>query len=207
MSLNLLDSTVQKSIKLLEDDIDIKPIQKALILMVADGKKPATWQVITSDKWVQGATATPITDERWKFFMAMLDGLKLQVSIKTRQDDKTFVQPKNGDHLFVELGDLFIARDIDTSKELAGAVKNHDDAKLGELFGFPKSAVEAYLSNNLLPFSDIPSKTRLVNAKEMKFLNHMLSTDNWSEEVNYLPGFAKRVHEISPSIYRDCINR
>lgn len=207
MSLNLLDPIVQKSIKLLEDDTEIKSIQKALILMVADGKKPATWQVVYSEKWAQGTLATPITDEKWEYFMSMLHGLQLQVSINTRQDDKTFVQPKNGNHLFVELGDLFIARDIDTSKELAGAVKNHDDAKLGELFGFPKSAVEAYLSNNLIPFNDIPEQTRLVSAKEMKFLNHMLSTDAWTNEVTYLPEFAKRVQEISPSIYRDCINR
>ena len=204
MTLNLADSSVQKAIHALEPEDDILPIQKALILMAADGKKPATWQHIASEKWNEGERETRITSERWKRLDAIFAALGLVYASRTRLDDTTFVQPKDGTHQWVELADIFLAKDQACADNLAQSVVEKDHSQTGTLLGFPSSAVQSYVAKNCLPISEWPLFTETVNADAMKFLDHMISKDNWQREIDYLPAFSNRVNAISSKIYRDC---
>ena len=203
MTLELANPNVQNAIYALEQENQIKPIQKALILMVADGKKPATWQQITSEKWAEGSQETRITPQRWQDLNEIFDNLGLASVVRTRLDDSTFVQPKDSAHQWVELADIFLARDQSYATEVASAVEAGDHAKIGKLLGFPKSAVDAFMSKNTLPISQWPISTETVDKSSMKFLNHMISKDNWKKEIAYLPDFSKRVKELSEKIYHD----
>ena len=66
MTLNLTDPAVKAAIESLEQDSELKPIEKANILMTADGKKLATWPIISSSKWAEGSEETRISSERWQ---------------------------------------------------------------------------------------------------------------------------------------------
>jgi hypothetical protein len=206
MPLDLSNPRVATSIELLENDIEIKAIQKALIIRVAMGKKPATWQVIESEKWKKGTHKTGIGSERWNHIDRLLSGLGLQYVVTTRLSDDTFVQSKIGEQFWVEIGDVFIARTKETATQLADAARTKDDKRLGELFGFPDTAISAYISKDLIPFHKIPKFTDDITSEEMKFLNHMISKQNWKTEILYLPEFASDIRHISPKIYHDCVS-
>lgn len=203
MTLNLHDSTIQEAIRALELENEIKPIQKALILMVADGKKPATWQQETSEKWTEGDKETRITPERWQELNDIFDRLGLVSVVRTRLDDSTFVQPKDGTHQWIELADIYLSKDRSRADRLASAVKSGDHRKIGILLGFPQTAVDAFISKNTMAVSEWPNSTEFVDEQSMKFLHHMLSKDNWEEEISYLPAFSQRIKEISEKTYQD----
>lgn len=206
MALSLTDPDIQDAIHALEIEKEIKPIHKALILMVADGKKPATWQQIASEKWIGGSEETRITPERWQELNDIFGKLGLVSVIRTRLNDTTFVQPKDGTHQWVELADIFLSRDKTHAKKLAEAVKLKDHRQIGMLLGFPQSAVDAFISKDTLPLSEWPISTETVSAESMRFLNHMLSRGNWEEEISYLPAFSRRIKELSDKIYHDRLN-
>lgn len=207
MTLSLSDPRVQEAIHALEIEKEIKPIQKALILMVADGKKPATWQVITSKKWSEGDSETRISAARWSELNYIFDALGLVSVVQTRLDDTTFVQPKNGRHQWIELADVFLSRDNSHAHKLASAVASGDHRRIGIHLGFPQSAIDAFMSKNTIPISEWPKSTDTIDEESMKFLNHMISRDNWKEEISYLPLFSQRVKELSSIIYYDCITK
>lgn len=206
MTLNLTDPDIQGAIRALELEKEMKPIQKALLLMVADGKKPATWQLIASEKWIEGARVTRITAERWQELDTIFRKLDLVYTARTRLDDTTFVQPKDGTHHWIELADVFLSRDQTHADKLAKAVESGNHNQIGTLLGFPKSAVDAFISKDTLPISKWPLSTKNVDKDAMRFLNHMISKNNWKEEINYLPAFSRRIKEISNKIYEDCLN-
>lgn len=205
MALSLTDPNVKKAIRALENEKEIKPIQKALILMTADGKKPATWQQIVSEKWFEGDEPIQITAARWHRLKHIFDGLGLVYVIRTRLDDTSFVQPKDGTHQWIELADIFLSSDMAHANKLAKAVSLNDHGQIGTLLGFPPSAVEAFVSKKTLPIDKRPLFTENVDRNAMSFLNHMVSKDNWEEEISYLPAFSKRVKELSDKIYRGCL--
>ena len=203
MTLNLTDPAVREAIHALEIEEEIKPIQKALILMVADGKKPATWQQIASEKWTEDKEETRITPERWQEVNNIFDKLGLVAAVRTRLDDSTFVQPKDGTHQWIELADILLSKDRSHANKLASAVASGDHRRIGVLLGFPQSAVDAFISKNTIAVSEWPSSTESVDEQSMKFLHHMLSKDNWKQEISYLPAFSQRVKELSEKIYQD----
>jgi hypothetical protein len=207
MRLSLSNTDIQVAIRDLELEKEIKPIQKALILMVADDKKPATWQQIASEKWAEGTQETRITAKRWKELNNIFNKLGLKSSVRTRLDDSTFVQPKNGTHQWIELADIFLSTDRLQADRLAKAVESEDHRQVGILLGFPKSAVDAFISKNILPVSEWPTSTQHVDESSMRFLNHMVSKDNWEREINYLPAFSRRIEQLSSKIYQDCLKR
>jgi hypothetical protein len=206
MPLNIHAQNVRTALTLLENDQTIKPIQKALILQVADDKKPATWLIIDSKVWFEGEAESLITDEYWSLIDRMLTGLALSYIKTTRIDDTTITQPAGSPHKWVELGDVYIARDLPTARELKTAVETRDERRMGELFAFPDTAIEGYLTKRTVQVKDWPKQTAAVTHDEMQFLNHMFSIDNWENEISYLPDFASNIKRISPAIYAQCID-
>lgn len=206
MTLSLTDPEIQEAIHTLEIEKEIKPIQKALILMVADGKKPATWQQIASKRWTEGRKETRITPERWQELNNIFDKLGLVSVVRTRLDDSTFVQPKDGTHQWIELADIFLARDQTHADKLAEAVASKSPARIGKILGFPPSAVKAFVAEDMIPVAEWPLSTKTVDKESMRFLNHMISRDNWEEEISYLPAFSSRIRELSSKIHHDHLN-
>lgn len=182
-------------------------MDKALIIRTALGKKPATWSIIESEKWEDGEVKRAISADRWEYIEQLLSGFGLHCITSTRITDNTFVQPKDGRHLWVGLGDIFLAQSLEVAKELSEAHRRNDVRRLGELFGFPQTAIDAFMTKDLVPTSEWPESTDDVSRDDMQFLNHMISKQHWRDEIAYLPELASDTKRISPKIYRDCIQR
>lgn len=206
MTLDTTNPAVQAAIQQLEDDPTIAPKQKALVLLVADGLKPSTWQQIHSEKWAEGDVQHTLPSQRWDTLIGIFNGLGLHYVTRSFLDDATFVQPKDGPHMWMEITNIFLASHPGKAEELARAVHARDDEAIGKALGFPATAIEAYVNKETIPFSDWPTSTDAVDANSMKFLNHMISKENWQQEIAYLPQFANRVKELSQKIYDDRIS-
>ncbi|MEO6109956.1 MAG: hypothetical protein ABIP50_03040 [Candidatus Saccharimonadales bacterium] len=102
---------------------------------------------------------------------------------------------------------IFVARDqskADRLKILFDDIEeNHHEA--GLLLGYPRTAVEAFLTPDMLEMNDEPISTEDVSVENMRLLGHRLSVDNWRDEVKYLEKSGEYLKTISPTIYGSLI--
>ena len=84
--------------------------------------------------------------------------------------------------------------------------------ELGNLFGFPSSAVEAYctnkasggkLANEVL--LDDPTYLEIKNEDSTTFLSFRLSKAHWKEELNTARTWAAAVKRRAPHLYERCV--
>jgi len=187
---------VTEAVKTLET-IDMLSIDKAWILLVFGGLKPTALLVLESGIWANDEAEKQINPEKWRTLQSVLEGLKLEYSTKT---------DVIGINKHMRTLSIFIAKDKKLLKKVVNAHAHDDEESLGKLFGFPATAVQAYLESTCLDPSELPESTADVSAEDMCFLNHRLSRSNWMEEINYLPAYAKYVKKLSPIIYEQCVN-
>ncbi|HET8884281.1 MAG TPA: hypothetical protein VFM68_02320 [Candidatus Saccharimonadales bacterium] len=101
--------------------------------------------------------------------------------------------------------EFFVAKQQQVVDQLVSAVHAGDDRKLGHLFGFPKTAVEAYITGTVIPIRERARSTADVSEEHMLFLQHMISQANAEDEVRYLPNYAAHVYALSPTIYNEYV--
>jgi hypothetical protein len=190
-----LSQEVTEAVNTLET-IDMLPIDKAWVLLVFGGLKPTALLVLESGIWANGEAEKQIDPEKWQALQSVLEGFQLEYSTTT---------DVIGINKHMRTLSIFIAKDKKLLKKVVDAHAHDDEGSLGKLFGFPSTAVRAYLENTCLDPSELPESTADVSADEMRFLNHRLSISNWKEEIDYLPAYAKYVKKMSPIIYGQCV--
>ena len=149
-----------------------------------------------SAKWKQGEPAKSIDKSVMHEIQTILRELDLYWITETQTHE---VQPGT----FLEQTDIFIARDQETLDTLVAAHKADDNLVLGDLYGFPVTAVQAFLNDALLPIDEMPATIDGITDEHLAFLQHRLSRDNWHDEVKYLPEYAASVKQLSPEIYEE----
>jgi hypothetical protein len=186
----------QSAITRLEQNTDLYAFDKVNILQVADGKKPAGKLEIFSEKWKQDDPAKSIDKSALHEIQTILRELDLHwlVDVQTYE-----VKPGS----FIEQADIFITRDQETLDTLVAAHNADDNLVLGDVYGFPATAVQAFLNDDLLPMDETPATIDGITDEQLAFLQHRLSRDNWHNEVQYLPGYAASVKLLSPKIYEE----
>jgi len=176
----------QPTITRLEQNTDVYAFDKVNILLVADGKKPAGKLEMFSAKWGEDEPAKSIDKTVLHEIQTILRGLNLYWIVETQTHE---VQPGS----FLEQTDIFIARDQETLDTLVAAHNADDNLVLGDLYGFPATAVQAFLNDTLLPMDEMPVCLDGITDEHLAFLQHRLSRDNWRDEVQYLPEYAASV--------------
>ncbi|MET0979963.1 MAG: hypothetical protein ABWX90_01755 [Candidatus Saccharimonadales bacterium] len=199
--IELSDTAVQYAIEDLANLEAIPAIDKAHILLVANGDKPSMHTALFTDPALVKDIQQPDIDSMNKLVRIIAD-LKLEYEVETQLS----TEQVNGTEMHSTRILFYIARRMSVVNQLIGARKKGDIEREGSLLGFPKSAVDAYISDNVIEVSHWPTSTEHVTADEMKFLNHMISNDNWKDEVKYLPEYARTTRLISPKIYDQCVS-
>ncbi len=69
----------------------------------------------------------------------------------------------------------------------------------GNLSGFPKSAVRAYLQQDLMPFNEQQAHTK--DLEYDHFCQFRFSKDHWQEELKTAERWAQEVKILSPQLY------
>ncbi|MDD4803829.1 MAG: hypothetical protein PHN69_01520 [Candidatus Pacebacteria bacterium] len=186
---NDIEKNKYQYIEQLEKFSTISPQGKFLILVTYLGLKPV------SEFQTHFINISENEEKYRKVVEEMLDGLNLYHSYATEWDIE---------------GNPFISFHFLISKEqnLLDNLKYFEldkqarDKTQGESFGFPKTAVDGYLNNDLLE-----NYESLITEEDKKFLFFRLSKKGWREEIEWLREMIKKIKEISPEIYLQVLNR
>lgn len=99
---------------------------------------------------------------------------------------------------------VLVARDKKDLEFLNNAIQSNDDELLGKAYGFPPTAIEAWIGKRKrLKVKDLPKEIQRSDA--MLFSSPTLSADNWQEEIKYGKKCADYIRKLSPTIYREML--
>jgi len=172
---NITPEQTEQKIKIAEiEKLNIGPSQKADIILVVLGMKPATELDLYkyNDK-------TQIVEQ-------ILQQVGLAANLKKMERPQKNLIAK-----------LAIAQDQDTLEKLMTLDPNKDHAEYGALMGYPDSAVEAFLDKEkLLDESDYPDMAGIIFPMK-------LSKENWQQEVEQLRKWSQAIQEYAPDLYNE----
>jgi hypothetical protein len=189
------------------EKLKTRDFTKAIIMLVWKGLKPAAEFDFARYYNENDKTRLEQTEEIEKIFTDL--GI-LYHRIKEEKDTIHLDREGNETPGKSYWDRFYIARDKDdlqyiidyfgkeNSKEIMG--------KMGQVFGYPISAVNAWNSENkretILPwdYSKEPC-----NRDEMAFRQFRLSKANWKEEFELVKTWANEIKRLSPSIYKSIV--
>ncbi len=187
------ESTVGlEAIHFLESLKEINSRDKANIIAVASGVKPAT------------LFQTDFVDEA--------ESLSLRTKIKSMCENFGLVFSEGWEHDPEIIGIVSyhyrIARDVEALQRVNEAFKQglntHDyHEMLGKSLGMPESAVEAYSRNDNLSLEE---QKKFLTREERAFKFFGLSREKFEQEKGIIQAIAKKTQELSPKLYEEILN-
>lgn len=102
---------------------------------------------------------------------------------------------------------VLIGRTQEDLDFLVKALASNNDALIGQAFGFPPTAVDAYCGKSkrfdVKNIKKLPKKVR--ESEAVLFSSPTLSADNWQEEIKQGQSWADFIKKTSPVIYKEAI--
>jgi len=88
------------------------------------------------------------------------------------------------------------------------SIKAKDDKKIGECLGYPETATNGFINNNILDYNELPKEEaeKLINEETSKFLTFRLSKDHWQEELEVVRSWQLLIKENFPNLYKEVIS-
>ncbi|MSU75307.1 MAG: hypothetical protein EXS55_02230 [Candidatus Magasanikbacteria bacterium] len=172
-NLDIATDEQKESIQFLEQ-LKIGPAQKAELILVVLGLKPAAEVVIF-----------PWNDLPEKV-VATIEKTSLLVHEK----------PKNQASSGKVVATYAVARDAETLQQLLQTDPAKDHEAYGRLMGFPTSAVEAFLNKTTLKTDEDDLERRGI------IFGMKLSRDNTKEELRLLEYWSQLIKKYAPATYR-----
>lgn len=177
-------SLTQKQIEAIED-LPLSALDRWYVLLVALGEKRGGWLGLQSDVWREGDPELSVPEAQIQAVSKTLESLAINFKVNRRVAKAGLFQPDENSgrrRRFNQLIDIFIAQNQTDADDLSAAFEVMDHAKLGELLGYPATAVAAFGQPNTLSrsmISDCPPE--LENARQHTYF--MLSREHWREEL------------------------
>jgi hypothetical protein len=200
--LNLSLASTEQAVRDLKNFDLITAIDKAHVLLVMHDVKPSMHTGFFSDPVEIDLDLPKAHIEDKKKFGDIITDLGLSYKLQTKLLNK---QIDNVSFRY-EWAVFCVAKEINVAEALYDARERQDERHEGMLLGYPESAVDAYVNDDMIDTSDVPKLTENVDLAGMKFLNHRLSKNNWREEVKYLSDYARALKRIDTELYKDCIS-
>jgi hypothetical protein len=121
---------------------------------------------------------------------------------------KDVVQKPDG-YVFISLSkDEKIAKEISVDFNLPNNPNPKIEAELerkkGLSLGFPETAVDAWVSKDLIDQKELPEEMR--NSLEYAFVDFRLSRNHWQEEFELVKERAHKIQELAPKIFESVIS-
>lgn len=104
-----------------------------------------------------------------------------------------------------------VGKDPENFSRLQKAIEKGDDKEIGLALGYPKTAVEGYISENLLDYKELRKSLPKEELKELqaegifKFINPEFhpSKDHWREELEVVRRHKRLLEEKFPNLYKE----
>jgi hypothetical protein len=207
-----------KKIELVEN-MPIEIFEKVEILLVIAGAKSAAELKVDSDTWEEGEERKYVDQEKMEKITRNLRRLGLSFhknlfveNFPLVEDDsipRDQLKPEDIVNIARERIVIDIAGDDQLLKAVLRAAKSSDHRKMGELFDFPKSAVEEFIKEkrgeeyDLISRVDLPDEIRKEDWSTFAYFQ--LSRKNWEAELETAKKWAGIVERMSPKIYSEYV--
>lgn len=194
------------TIEKLENLDGILADDKASILFVAANLKPTAMVVMQGNIFPTGSDAVHIDGGQINHMHDILHELHLEhvmySEIMAARSTSDTIEASQ------EVLRIYIAHSKETAQQLQNLFENvqKNHTAIGQLLGYPETAIAAFLTNDMLDWNDMPESTSAVNAENMKLLGHRLSKTHWQDEIQYLATWGTYLKNESPKIYNEIIN-
>lgn len=190
--------SIEKS-KLTPDDkinivltkVDLKPASEILLVIKSEYEKEITEHM--QEKDVQEVIK-----------IIKKSGLPFQLGKREtiKESYQTEEEPKIEKFFQREQMKILIGRSKEDLDFLVQALETKSDELLGRAFGFPETAIEAFVGKKeKLDISKLSKEIRESDA--VLFSSPTLSENNWQEEIKQGQSYADFIKKISPTIYEE----
>ena len=197
---------------------------KVNLLLVWRGLKPATNINYVFKEWAPGSPEPILSPKRKKIRIEELLQLLGKIGLSAVAEKEFRLEPefitengKQGVLNGMESQMIFVSPSLETSEELAKNLPEDrsriEDKNLGQLFGFPQTAIEAYVKYAKSGFQDekgiildnnkLPEEIR--NKDYVAFATFWLSKEHWQEELETAKKWAAEIQKLSPTLYAEIV--
>jgi len=195
-----LTSEVLRRIEKAKIEID----DKINLMLTKGGLKPASEILFVIKTWYEDDLTEHMSQEDVQEALDVIRALGLPYRFGERkiieESYSTKNEPDRQKFFWREQMDILIGRTSQDLEFLERALKSNSDKMLGKAFGFPPTAVEAFIGKKeVLDRKFLPSDVQ--HSDGILFSSPTLSRDNWQEEIKQGQLYGEFIQKISPKLY------
>lgn len=191
------------------ENSSLNPDEKIELVLIKAGFKPVTDITLYSESWVKESEENrkTVDSDKVRQFENLLENLGLVIKVNESEIDEFSriedEQPEREIVMQREKITITVGRDQATIEKFMQAVQHGNDEEMGELFEYPKTAIEAYLGKReSIKRQDLPAEI-----KEKDFYPFIqfgvLSKENWEKEIETAKLWASVVKRNSPKLFEE----
>lgn len=187
----------------------VLPIEKKMeIVLLLTQKKPATELQFWSETWLDGQEEKDVDRAQLQKLLDDFRLLNLNFRIELDELNEVTERDDEGKETVKQrrILEVFVAKKEEDIVRMEKARNEGDHDAIGEMYGFPASAREAFndLSKGFFR-ADLP-----VEIKEKEWYPYItfgvLSNDNWQEELETAKSWMESVKQFDPELHQNYID-
>lgn len=182
---------------------------KIEFLLVWKGEKPATEISIATKSWKEGEPPKSLDSKQVEEMEKLIKDMKLFYNTAPKQvvDGEYYYITKDGQEKLEKKEEtiFYLAKKKENLDLFIKALKGKDDKLFGQLYGYPESAIKAYIEKGeKMEISKLPSKIQ--RQPSVAFTRFKLSKNHWQQELKTSQRWAEITEKTSLKLYEKFIN-
>lgn len=179
---------------------------KINLLLTKRGLKPASEILLVIKTWHDEGLTEHMSEEDVQEALSVIQALGLPYRLGERKTVEepysTEDEPDRQKFFRRDQMNILVGRTPEDLVFLERALKSNSDEMLGKAFGFPPTAVEAFVGKReTLDRQSLPSDVQRSDA--VLFSSPMLSRDNWQQEVKQGQLYGEFIKNVSQKLYEE----
>lgn len=184
----------------------IEIYDKINLLLTKGGLKPASEISLVIKTWHDEGLTEHMSEKDVQEALSVIQALGLPYRLGERkiveEPHSTEDEPDRQKFFRRDQMNILVGRTPEDLEFLERALKSNSDEMSGKAFGFPPTAVEAFVGKReTLDRQSLPSNVQ--HSDGILFSSPTLSQDNWQQEVKQGQLYGKFIKKISPKLYEE----
>jgi len=179
---------------------------KINLMLTKGGLKPASEILLVIKTWYEDGLTEHMSEENVQESLSVIQALGLPYRLGERktveESYSTEDEPDRQKFFRRDQMNILIGRTSEDLEFLERALKSNSDEMLGKAFGFPPTAVEAFVGKReTLDRQSLPLDIQ--HSDGILFSSPTLSRENWQQETRQGQLYGEFIKKISPKLYEE----
>ena len=179
---------------------------KINLMLTKGGLKPASEILLVIKTWHDEGLTEHMSEEDVQESLSVIQALGLPFRLGERKTVEepysTEDEPDRQKFFRRDQMNILIGQTPEDLEFLERALKSNSDEMIGKAFGFPPTAVEAFVGKReTLDRQSLPLDVQ--NSDEILFSSPTLSRDNWQQEARQGKLYGEFIKNLSPKLYEE----